>query len=138
MTDADHNSPTEPPPPPPKVTEMRPEDFGKTGPLPPVTASDVLTVFQLFQQQILTRIDTRDKNILDAIKKIGSDVFSQYELIAKQGDDNHKQIKKLRKRTHEHATHLQQLEIRVHDIEARLGLPPITPPSHEPEEGLDE
>lgn len=120
--------PTEPAPASAEPIRPPPQDFGKTGPLPAVSAGEVLGVFSLFQEQILERIDARDKTILDAIKKIGSDVFAQYERIAKRGDENHKWIGALRKRTHEHSTQIQQLMLRVHDLETRSGMEPILPP----------
>lgn len=112
---------------------MPPESFGKTGPLPPVTASDVLDVFMKFQQQILERLDERDRRVLEAIKQIGSDVFQHYEMISRRGDENHRWIGVLRNRTHRHSSELQEIKIRVHEIERILGIePPPAPQEPEP------
>lgn len=110
---------------------MPPESFGKTGPLPPVTASDVLDVFMKFQQQILERLDERDRRVLEAIRQIGSDVFRHYEMLSKRGDEDHRLIGVLRKRTHRHSSELQEIKIRVHEIERILGVE--SPPPQEPD-----
>lgn len=114
---------------------MPPSEFGKTQPLPPVTAGDVLAVFQQWQDKILERLDERDKRVLEAIRQIGSDVFAHYERIAQRGDENHKWIGVLRKRTHRHATELQSLNIRMAEIERVLSIspPPEAPSEPEPE-----
>lgn len=128
--------PTTPPPSlgtePVEAATMPPSEFGKTQPLPPVTASDVLDVFMSFQQQILERLDERDRRVLEAIKQIGSDVFQHYATISKRGDENNRLIGVLRKRTHRHSSELQEIKIRVHEIERILGIE-LPPAPQEPE-----
>jgi hypothetical protein len=131
MNDDNDRDLTEAPPPPVEAATMPPSSFGKTGPLPPMTVSDVLDVFMKFQQQILDRLDERDKRVLDAIQKIGSDVFSHYEIISKRGDEDHKMIGLLRKRTHKHSSDLQEIKIRLHEIERVLSIE--SPKEPEPE-----
>jgi DNA-binding SARP family transcriptional activator len=77
------------------MSEEKQTSLSATQELAPPTAADVLEVFQLFQANLLDRIDDRDENVLKAIRGIISDVLEQYQKQTARADDHEKRIKEL-------------------------------------------
>lgn len=107
------------------LEQPRPENFGKTQPIRPPTAEDVIEIFGHFRQDLLGQIDKRDERILLAVKDIGTLIAEHYERETKRGDEHAKLIGQLRKRTHKLSGDQQAINIRLAVIEQHLG---ITPP----------
>jgi hypothetical protein len=118
-------------------TQPAPSEFGKTQPITPPTAEDVLDVFGKFQEHLLGQIDKRDERILLAIQDIGSQILEQYQRGTQRDDEQDRWIKQLRHRTHKQASMQQAFDIRLALIEQKLGIePPAALPST-PEEELE-
>lgn len=115
---SDENTPTEPPPPWERGTG---EGF-KTQPVPvpAPTVSDVLEVFGQFQDDLLHRLDERDKNMLAAIQEIGNRFIEHYERETRRADEHAEILKTLRKRTHVHASKIQEMSIVQELLEQRI------------------
>jgi hypothetical protein len=118
---------------------MPPSEFGKTQPIPPLTPEGVLEVVLRMHDQLLSRIDSRDSNVLTIMRDIGSQMLSHY-------NEQREWIRELRNRTHRQATRMQQFEIWAHeadlwmrDTQKRFDLsPPPELPVAEPPEPPEE
>jgi peptidoglycan hydrolase CwlO-like protein len=96
------------------------EKFGKTQPLKPPTAADVLEVFAHFQEGLLKRIDERDENVLKLIQKTVSDLLEDNHKLHLRSDDHEKRInqhsrdiEELQKKHNEIKNELQTLKLRL-------------------------
>lgn len=102
------------------------EDPKKTQPIPAPTASDVLEVFGHFRQDLLGRIDERDKNVLALIQNIINDLLAENRRIIQRGDDHEKRIaansrdiEELRKKQSELASEVQAVKLALKRVETK-------------------
>jgi hypothetical protein len=111
------------------LEKPRPESFGKTQPIKPPTAEDVIEIFGHFRQDLLEQISKRDERILLAVHDIRSMITEHYQRETQRADEHAKWIKQLRSRTHRLSTEQQAINLRLAEIERRLEIPPPAAPS---------
>jgi hypothetical protein len=109
--------------------------FGKTQPIKPPTAEDVIEIFGHFKQDLLGQIDKRDERILLVVHDIRTMIVEHYQRETQRGDEHAKWIKQLRNRTHKLSTEQQTINLRLAEIEQKLGIaPPAITPAATPSE----
>lgn len=100
--------------------------LSSTQELTPPTAADVLEVFQHFQEQLLSRIDVRDGQVLKLFQKATSEVLEQYTRMARTTNEHEHRlgriedaVEDLRRKHNELVSEMQAIKLRVGSSERR-------------------
>jgi len=117
----------------PKREASRGFDPGKTQPIKPLTAEDVLDVFLHFKESLLDQIDKRDSGVVRVLHDFQDAVMEKYEEWREEQDTLKDQIGALRRWKHERANKFEQqtvlrldtVERELRELKGQLVKPPV-------------
>lgn len=110
----------------PRLDSEKPADgkatsLSATQELKPPTAADVLEVFQLFQDNLLERIDKRDETFLKLVQKTTSDTLAEYARLAEQSHDHSVRLDKAESAIEELKKKINELSSEVTTLKLKSG-----------------